>query len=283
MSQYQDAQFTNADGLRIAYRTWGDGDATLICVHGLYRNRHDFDILAEALSKQWRVVAVDMMGRGDSDFSPDPRRYNAEFYVRDVLALADHLQLKQFAYLGTSMGGMIGMVLAMTTPARLTKLILNDIGPQISLAVLRELGQRSTDAPASFASFQEALDYFRPAFKEWDDLSEEQVLHLTRHSVKQVDGKWVFHYDRRIVEGFVWPEGDIDLWAAYRQIACPVMVIRGVHSAVLPESVAATLKQDPNTMVLDVPGAGHAPGLMAPDQIEAIATFLGEPPGNRYG
>lgn len=271
---FLESKFTNADGLKIAYRVWGEGPQTLICVHGLYRNSHDFDVLGAALSDRMRVVAVDMMGRGDSDFATDFDRYNAEFYARDVLALADHLNLERFAFLGTSMGGMVGMRLAMVAPQRIRKLILNDVGPEIQLAVLKELGQRSIDAPADFPSFEAATDYYRLALKEWGALTEEQILHLARHGFRQVDGRWVFHYDRNIIHGFRWPPGDVDLWEIYRKFACPILVIHGMQSIVLLETVAAKLRQEPNTTVFDVADAGHAPSLMTPDQIKAIADFL---------
>ncbi|MBI1891776.1 MAG: alpha/beta hydrolase [Burkholderiales bacterium] len=271
---FQEAKFTNADGLNIAYRSLGDAPQTLICVHGLYRNSHDFDELGAVLSDRIRIVAVDMMGRGDSDFAADTDRYNVEFYARDVLALADHLQLPSFAFLGTSMGGMVGMRLAMTAPQRISKLILNDVGPEIQLSVLKELGQRSVDAPADFPSFEAAVDYYRLALKEWGALTEEQILHLCRHGFRQVDGRWIFHYDRNIIHGFRWPPGDVDLWEFYRKIACPILVIHGMRSVVLPEAVAAKLRQEPNTTVFDVADAGHAPSLMTPDQTKAIADFL---------
>ncbi|MBS0307781.1 MAG: alpha/beta hydrolase [Proteobacteria bacterium] len=280
MAAFQSARFTNADGLNIAYRVWGEGAHTLICVHGLYRNGHDFDFLAAALAGRMRVVTVDMMGRGDSDFSADVSRYNAEFYARDVLALADLLALPQFDLLGTSMGGMVGMLLGMTAPQRLRRLIMNDVGPEISLKVLRELGQRSIDAPVDFARFEDALAYYRLSLREWGGLSEEQIVHVARHSVRHTvrqDGeRWVFHYDPRLIDGFRWPDGDVDLWQGYRTIRCPVLVIHGMRSTVLPQAVADKLRREPNTTVLDVADAGHAPGLMSSDQIEAVADFLAD-------
>lgn len=275
MTAFHESKFTNADGLNIAYRVWGDGPQTLICVHGLYRNSHDFDELGAALAHRMRVVAVDMMGRGDSDFASDVSRYNVEFYARDVLALADHLALPRFAFLGTSMGGMVGMRLGMTAPERLTKLILNDVGPEIRLAVLKEIGERATGAPTDFASFDAALEYCRQALREWGALSDEQIGRLARHSLRRDGDRWIFHYDPNLIHGFRWPPGDVDLWAGYRTIACPILVIHGMQSAVLPESLAAKLRQEPNTMVLDVADAGHAPSLMIAGQIQAIADFIG--------
>lgn len=275
MPQLTEAKFVNADGLNIAYRVWGDAPRTLICVHGLYRNSHDFDALGAALGDRLRVVAVDMMGRGDSDFATDYDRYNAEFYARDVLALADLLGVENFDYLGTSMGGMVGMRLAMTVPKRIEHLILNDIGPEIRLSVLKEIGQLSLNAPTSFPSFDAAHDFYRLALREWGALTDAQILHLARHGVREKDGKWVFHYDPNIIHGFRWPPGDVDLWDAYRAIACPILVFHGMRSKVLPQEVAAKLRAEPNTKVVDVADAGHAPSLMTAEQIDAIAEFLG--------
>lgn len=268
--------YTSHDGLRLAYRSFGEGPATLICVHGLYRNGHDFDVLAEALADRYRVVTPDVVGRGDSDYAPDPARYNTEFYVRDVMGLADHLGLESYACLGTSMGGMIGMALAGKADPRVRRLILNDVGPEIRLATLKEIGQRSVDAPQSFASYEEIRTFFRQALSEWGRLGEAQLERVIRHSVRERDGRWGFRYDRNLIHGFRWPPGDIDLWPLYNAIPCPVLVFWGRKSQVLTADVAAKLRAHANTTLVEVEDAGHAPSLMVPAQIDAVRRFLGE-------
>ena len=271
-----DRRFTNADGLTLAYRDWGQGPRALVCVHGLYRNSRDFDALAEALSGHMRVIAIDMMGRGGSDYAADPDRYNVPFYLRDVLDLTSALGLGDFDYLGTSMGGIVGMVLAAEADSPVRHLVLNDVGPEISLAKLRELGELSRLVPESFADYAAARAFYRPAMSGWGKLSEEQLEHLVSHSVRREGERWVVHYDRRIMEGYRWPPGDVDLWPLYRQIRAPVLVLRGARSDVLAADTAERLRAEPGTTVLEIAGAGHAPSLMTPEQIAAIERFLAD-------
>jgi len=273
MIEPTEGRYLTGDGLTGAYRVWGSGPP-LICVHGVYRNSHDFDYLAAALADRFQVICPDMIGRGGSDWAPDIGRYNFEFYARDVLTLADSLGLDNFHYLGTSMGGMIGMVLTAQAPRRVRRLVLNDAGPYVRLSVLREVGQRSLDAPARFASYAEAEAFFAASTASWGPLTAEQRAHIVRHSVRPAGDGWVFHYDPQLIKGFRWPEGDLDIWPLYRSIPCPILVLRGEHSEVVPPDVAEQLRREPRTQVIDVAGAGHAPSLMAPAQIAAVRAFL---------
>lgn len=266
--------FTSRDGYRLAYRSCGDGPRTLICVHGLYRNGHDFDFLAEGLADGFRVVMPDMIGRGESDYATEPDRYNTEHYVRDIQALAEHLGLERYAYLGTSMGGMIGMALAAQADSGVERLILNDVGPEIALSTLKEIGARSLDAPQSFDGLEAAREYFRRATEAWGGLNAEQLEHVTRHSTRARDGRLEFHYDRELIKGFRWPPGDVDLWPLYRQIRCPVLVLRGAESEVLSAATADKLRREPQTQVIEIPATGHAPHLMSPEQIAYVRRFL---------
>lgn len=260
-------------GERMAYRVFGDGPRTLLCVHGLYRNGHDFDFLAAALAGGHRVVTPDLIGRGDSDYARDPARYNTADYVRDLQELAQALGLRRYDCLGTSMGGMVGM--AMAAEGGIDRLVLNDVGPEVALATLKRIGQRALTAPRSFASYAEVQCYLRPALAEWGELEEKQLEHLIRHSVAQQDDGWRFHYDPDLIKGYRWPSADLDLWPLYRAFKGPVLVFRGARSAVLEAATAARLRQEPNTTVVEVAGAGHAPALMSAAEIDAIRCFLG--------
>lgn len=262
-------------GERMAYRVFGQGPRTLLCIHGLYRNGHDFDFLAQALAEAgFRVVTPDMIGRGDSDYATDPSRYNLQEYVQDILDLTRELGLERYDYLGTSMGGMVGMALAAHPASGIRRLILNDVGPEIALATLKDIGQRSLEAPSSFSSREEIRRFYRAALVSWGELSEAQFEHLVRHGTIEQDGRWGFRYDRDLIKGFRWPPGDIDLWPVYRSFTGPVLVFRGADSQVLTAATAERLRLEPNTQVIEVPGAGHAPSLMRPEQIAAIRRFL---------
>lgn len=266
--------FRTEDGYRIAYRVFGEGRRTLICVHGLYRNGHDFDYLAAGLADAMRVVTPDIIGRGDSDYARDPSRYNTEHYIKDVRALAAHLGADRYDFLGTSMGGMVGMAMAAAPDTGVEHLVLNDVGPEIALATLKEIGQRSLRAPDDFASFADGREYLRRALESWGELNQEQVDHVARYGLRQQGARWVFSYDRELIHGFRWPPGDVDLWPLYRAFKGPVLVLHGSDSEVLTADTAARLRGEPNTQVVDIPGTGHAPHLMSAEQIGLVRRFL---------
>ncbi len=273
----RDEFFTNADGLRIAYRAWGRGGRTLVCVHGLLRNSHDFDVIAEALSDAYTVLCPDVMGRGASAFAPDASHYNLQYYVRDILQLLDLHGATETDYLGTSMGGMIGMVLASQPQSRIRRLVLNDIGPEITLAQLKDIAGRAETAPDSFSDMAEAEAYFRETYQEWGTLTDAQWSAITRHGVRDDNGVLRLHYDPRIMEGYQWPEGDVDLWPLYQTLKGPVLVLHGTESPVLTDAVADKLRQAPRTQVVDIPGVGHAPPLMSDSEIAPVRQFLLNP------
>ena len=261
-------------GERMAYRIFGDGPRTLICVHGLYRNGHDFDYLAEALADRYRVVTPDMIGRGDSDYATDPSRYNVPEYVQDIRDLVAELGLEAYDFLGTSMGGLVGMRLAAMPASGVRRLILNDVGPEVGLATLKEIGQRSLRMPAQFDDYERVAAGLRVGLREWGELEEPQIRHLLRYSLAEQNGRWVLRYDRNLIAGFNWPAGDLDLWPVYRAFDGPVLVFRGARSQVLTAATADKLKQEPNTRVVEIADAGHAPSLMVPAQIDIVRAFL---------
>lgn len=275
MTRERSDNLRTSDGYRLAYRVFGDGPRTLLCVHGLYRTGRDFDLLAQAMDEQYRVITPDIIGRGDSDYAADVSRYNNEDYLRDLRELIESLGLESYDYLGTSMGGMIGMALAAQPGSGMRRLILNDVGPEVALATLKEIGQRSLAMPPAFPSYEQVSSFFRAAFASWGILTEAQLAHLTRHSVYQdADGRWLFRYDRELIKGFRWPEADVNLWPQYRAFQGPVLVFHGERSEVLVPSTVEKLRREPNTEVVEVPDAGHAPALMAPEHLARIRRFL---------
>lgn len=279
-------QCASAEGLhRMAYREWGDprNRHVLVCVHGLTRSSRDFDDLARALCGQFRVVCPDVAGRGDSDRLPDPMLYGWPQYVSDMVTLIARLDVENVNWLGTSMGAFIGMALAAQGGSPVAKLVMNDAGPVVSRASLERIGSYVGKAPV-FQSVEQAEQYVRAVSAPFGPHSEAQWRFLAETWLrKNDDGTWRAHYDPRIAEPFrsALPEKDLDLWAVYDAVRCPTLVVRGEHSDVLRRDTAQQMTlRGPKARLVEIPGVGHAPTLMHPDQIAIVRDFLltGDPP-----
>ena len=263
---------------RLAYWEWGPADApVLLCVHGLSRNGRDFDPLAERLQDGWRVVCPDMIGRGASDFMADPNLYSVPQYVADCVTLIARLGRDSVTWLGTSMGGMIGMALASMPGAPISRLILNDIGPVID-PVGRDRITGYVGAQTRFASFEEGERTMRQNMSEFGPHDDAQFRYLSRHSIVQRDGQWTYHYDPNIAVPYKqamsqpWPP----LWPMYDAIACPTALIRGGQSDILSAAVAQEMTgRGPRASLVTIPGVGHAPTFIADDQIAVVERLLG--------
>lgn len=265
---------------RMAFEDWGDPDApVVVCVHGLTRNGRDFDPLAEALADHFRVICPDLPGRGASDWLPDPMLYQAQHYV----AALGHLLAaigREVAWVGTSLGGICGMILAAAPGTPLTRLVLNDIGPFIPADALDRIRSYMLAAAASpiLASFPDidAIErYLRLVHAPFGPLSDAQWRFLARISARSLDdGRFALHYDPAIAEPMRDnPAADVDIWALWRRIAVPVLAIRGATSdLLLPDTLARM--QETGAQALVVADTGHAPTLMDPTQITAIRHFL---------
>jgi len=264
---------------RIAYLEWGDprNRDVLVCVHGLTRSAHDFDELARALASHFRIACPDLAGRGDSDRLSDPALYNVPQYVADMVTLIARLDTESVNWLGTSVGGLIGMALAAQAGTPVKKLILNDVGPVISRVALERIGRYVGDAPV-FASFEEAERYVRSISAPFGPHSEAQWRFLTENWVsKEADGRWRPRYDPRIAEPYraSMPEKDLELWSIYDAIRCPTLVIRGAQSDLLRKETTEEMGgRGPKARVVEIPGVGHAPTLMTPQQIALVRDFL---------
>ncbi len=273
---------------KIAYSEWGDPEApgTLICVHGLTRNRHDFDILCRSLSAAFHIACPDVVGRGGSDWLKDPAGYSYPQYLSDMNALIARLGAESVDWLGTSMGGLIGMMLAAQPGTPVRRLIVNDVGPFIPKAALERIagyvGQQGR-----FSDLAAAEAYFREVHAPFGRLSDEQWQHLTRHGVSREDadeagGGFRLRYDPGIARAFTEaPLEDIDLWALWDGIACPVLVLRGAESDLLPAEVAREMtRRGPKATLVEFPDCGHAPALMDEAQISVVRDWLsgGEAP-----
>jgi pimeloyl-ACP methyl ester carboxylesterase len=264
---------------RIAYLEWGDprNRDVLVCVHGLTRTARDFDDLARALSGQFRVVCPDVAGRGDSDLLADPMLYGVPQYVADMVTLIARLDVETLSWVGTSMGGLIGMALAAQTSTPVKRLVLNDVGPVVSLEALKRIGSYVGLAPV-FPSVEKAEEYLRVVCAPIGPHTDAQWRFLTEIWVRQSDdGSWRAHYDPRIAEPFraTIPEKDLELWPLYDAIRCPTLVIRGAVSDLLSRKTTEEMAvRGPKARVVEIPGVGHWPTLMKADQISMVRDFL---------
>ena len=269
---------------RIAYREWGDprNRDVLVCVHGLTRSGRDFDELARVLCARYRVVCPDIAGRGDSDRLADPKLYTWAQYVADMVTLIARLDVEAVSWVGTSMGGFVGMALAAQAGSPLNKLVLNDAGPVIGKASLERIAAYVGQAPR-FASLEEAEKYVRSISAPFGPHSDAQWRFLTESWVRRSDdGGWRPHYDTRIAEAYraTLPEKDLEIWHLYDAVRCPTLLVRGEHSDVVSRQTAAEMaRRGPKARLAEIRGVGHAPTLLQPDQIALVRDFLleGEP------
>jgi pimeloyl-ACP methyl ester carboxylesterase len=270
---------------RMAYWEWGDGanPRVLVCVHGLSRQGRDFDTLARAMADRYRVVCPDVVGRGQSDWLADPLNYQIPTYVADMVTLVARLDVVEVDWVGTSIGGLIGMGLASLPSAPIRRLVLNDIGPAIEPAALARIGTY-LGQPASWASLDEAADALWAISRGFGPHTREQWLALTRPMLKPDGERLKPHYDPAIAVPFkaLTPElaaaGQAALWRAYDAIRCPTLLLRGAESDLLSgETARAMTERGPRARLHEVAGVGHAPMLDADDQIEVVRGFLLEP------
>jgi pimeloyl-ACP methyl ester carboxylesterase len=261
----------------MAYAEWGaEGGRTILCVHGLTRNGRDFDVLAAALQTDARVVCPDMPGRGGSDWLVHPEDYSYPTYLGACAALIARLGVAEVDWVGTSMGGVIGMFLASLPGSPIRRLVLNDIGAVIAVEGLERLKTYVGFDPA-FAD-QAALEAeLRRIAAPFGPLTDEQWRTLARTSARRrPDGTLGWAYDPRIGDGLRQGEArDVDLWAQWDAITAPTLLIRGAESDVLRHDDAVAMTQrGPRARLVELPGIGHAPALMAADQIALVRDFL---------
>ncbi len=261
---------------RMRYVEWGDpaNKRVLICVHGLTRSGRDFDYLAQALSDQYRVVCPDVAGRGRSDWLRDPSDYTYPTYCNDMTTLIASLHAETLDWLGTSMGGLIGMIMASLPGSPIRKLVMNDIGAVVPKAALQRIGQYVGREP-SFDSL-EALEAAMKSISPFGELTAAQWRHLAEHVAKQDEkGRWIFRYDPSLREGFkAVMDQDVDLRAYWNTVHGPVMLIRGDASDLLTPEIFEEMGKRPRTERLVVPRTGHAPMLMDDFQVGAVRRFL---------
>jgi pimeloyl-ACP methyl ester carboxylesterase len=265
---------------RIHYTEWGPPGAArvVVCVHGLTRNGRDFDTLARALQSECRVVCPDVAGRGSSDWLPAREDYTYPQYCADMTALLARVTggAQSLYWVGTSMGGIIGMMLAARPGTPIRKLVLNDVGALIPKAALERIASYVTRDPR-FGSLGEVEAALRITLAPFGALTDAQWLHLAETSAKQhEDGSWRMRHDPAIGAPFrEGPLADVELWPIWDAIACPTLLLRGAQSDLLPEETAqAMTRRGPGATLVEFKGVGHAPALMADDQVKVVRDFL---------
>ena len=276
------SHYLRCEGREIHYTEWGaDHAETVIAWHGLARTCRDMDDLAAHLATRFRVICPDTVGRGLSEWSPDPaREYCLDFYVRLAQSLLNQLGVERVQWLGTSMGGSIGMVAAATLlRGRISRLVLNDNGPQLAEAAIARI-RTYAGSPAAFATVSELEQYFRTVYKPFGFLTDAQWRRLTETSVRRLpDGRVTPHYDPAMVQQFESHPDDYERWAEWDSLDIPVLCLRGESSDLLLADTAEAMRQrGPRAVVVTIAGCGHAPALNVPEQLALVERFLAAGP-----
>lgn len=286
----QQTQFLGLDPQgfhRVNYLDWrrpktaaGDIDGrTVICVHGLTRNSRDFDFFAGTLvdnpSPVARVICPDVVGRGRSDWLSDPNAYGTPQYLADMTALIARLDVETVDWVGTSMGGLIGMALAALPKSPIRRLVLNDIGPVISKASLQRIADY-VGLDYRFPSTDALEKHLRKIHAPFGPLTDAQWKHMARHSQRPLDdGNLGLAYDPAIIENVKRGIADVDLWALWDRITCPVLILRGAESDILTAETAQSMtERGPKGELITFAGVGHAPALMTHEQVDIVTGWL---------
>lgn len=266
----------------MAYTEWGvaDNPRVLICVHGLTRLGRDFDRLARAMASQYRVVCPDVVGRGRSDTLRNPMHYVVPQYVADMVTLIARLNVEHVDWVGTSMGGLIGIGLAGQINSPIRRLVINDVGPRLDATAIARIGDY-VGVPISFADVEQAVDYISTIAAPFGLTRREDWRELVEPGLKRDGARWTLHYDPQIAVPFKasTPErtraDEAILWSLYDNIRCPTLVIRGASSDLLShETLNEMAARGPKAQTSEIPGVGHAPTLMHEHEIAIVRNFL---------
>ncbi len=249
----------------------------VVCAHGYSGNARDFDFLARELASDARVLCPDVAGRGESGWLASPLAYHFPQFLADFRSLLAHAHVDEVDWVGTSMGGLLGLLLAAAPASPVRRLVMNDVGAFLPADALARIA-RNLRAPERFATRTEAGAHIRHTHREWGEITDLQWAHLVRHGTRRAEGGgWRLHYDPQIAQ-LVQPmpfASGLYFWDAWYRVQCPVLLIRGERSEVFPQWVGqAMLDTKPQAELVEVAGAGHAPALMAPPQIATVAKFL---------
>lgn len=281
MASFTDGYWWSNDGLRLHYRDYAGDPARppLLCIPGLTRNARDFEALAERLAPSWRVIAVDLRGRGESAYAKDPMSYAPITYVQDLEALLRELARERIVIAGTSLGGLLAMLLGAAGRERVAGLIVNDVGPElddVGLARIRAYVGRTSTWPTWVHAARDFAELHKGSFPDWG--LEQWLVFAKRMAKLGSSGRIVPDYDMKIAEAFrlATPVAGLDMWGAWRALAgVPALVVRGETSDILSaETLRRMLADNPAADAVTIPGIGHAPTLDEPAATDAIDTLL---------
>jgi len=280
VARYEDRYFTVADGLKLHYRDYpGSSDKPpLLCLPGLTRNHRDFIDFAERYSPRFRVLTVDFRGRALSDYDPLPGRYLPVTYAGDVQQLLDQLGIARAVFVGTSLGGLVTMIIAAVAPQRIVGAILNDVGPDVDPSGIdRILSYVGKDV--RFSSWDEAAKTIAGNYgASFDRYTHDDWVKMAKRNCREENGEIRFDYDMAIAEPFkgAGPAPAVDLWPLFKALGQkPLLVVRGEKSDLLTAATAKKMGEaEPGMKLATIPGVGHAPELNEPEAVGAIDAFL---------
>ncbi len=262
------------------YYEWGNPNnpRVLLCVHGLFRNARDFDDLAQMLSQHYRVICPDMVGRGLSDKVINANDYSAPTYIADLTILLAQLGVTEVDFIGTSMGGMIGMIMAAMNNSPIKKLVLNDIGPYVDIKALQRIVAYGKEGSQhTFKTLEEVETYFKKVYPSFAQLSPEQWQQLAIAGVWESPNKhYQLAYDPKIIDNVILAaQNNIPLWALWSKVQCPVLLLHAALSDVLSDETVAQMQQlQPSLKTITIPDIGHPVSLMKRGEIELIKDWL---------
>ena len=271
-------QLINIENHRVFVRTFGvPSNKAVICWHGFARNGSDFSPIASHLASDFFVICPDTPGRGLSDWVPK-KNYNITYYQLVAISLIKHFNItERLHWIGTSMGGVLGMIMAADPNTRkyIDRLVINDVGPEVPQDAIQRIREYAAEKKI-FKNLEESEKFFRQIYAPFGNLSEQEWQSLVAHSVRRLeDGNLTQHYDPAILEQFDAPQNQALAWAMFSSITCRILIVRGVNSDVLPEEIANRMVNSALRVErLDVQDAGHAPFLNTTLQIETILSFL---------
>lgn len=263
----------------IFYKEWGSSNnpEVLVCAHGLTRNSGDFDYFARRMEDIYRIACPDMPGRGESDWLPTAD-YNHATYLSAASTLIARLGVSELDWVGTSMGGLMGMILAAQPGTPIRKLVLNDVGAFASresqLAVISSTGNDDR-----FNTFQAVIQYLKTTYVSWGKIGDDEWINIAKHSSRKLDdGTYALAYDPNIVAPFKENQNalqDVNIWPLFDAIQVPMLLLHGCDSAILTAEVAQEMKRrNKNLELVDFPGIGHCPSLMEEDQVKIVRDWL---------
>ncbi|MEO7742424.1 MAG: alpha/beta hydrolase [Usitatibacter sp.] len=248
----------------------------MICAHGYSGNARDFDYVAREMSRDARVICPDVAGRGESAWLPNPLEYNFPQFLADMRTLLIRLEVDEVEWIGTSMGGLLGMLLAAQPGSPIQRLVMNDIGAYVPAEALSAIA-RNLEAPDRFATLAEVEAHLRHTHREWGEIGDAQWKQMAIHGSRRTPTGYRLHFDpqiARIARPIPFSPG-LHFWDAWYRVRCPVLLLRGEDSNIFPRSVAdAMLAIRPEAELVELPGCGHAPGLMSPEHVAPLREFL---------